>query len=380
MKFKKISLILFMLIIFTSFFNSKVYCTNANVEYKAKILEIIELKQEVHEYEGDKSVNEYQHVKVKILSKGEYNQKEYEATYSVSIAGGISNPLLKKNQEVYVMIENDGTDVNVVVTDVNRIPYLILICVIFFAVIILIGGKQGLKTIASLVLTLLAIVYILIPMIMNGHSAIFASILVCTIISVITLLLVCGRSNKTYVAIIGTLFGVIVAGILVSIISYLASITGLSNEEAQMLFYITSDLSIDIKGLFFASILIGTVGATMDITMSISSSMSEVASKVKGIQVSELIKSGFVVGKDSMGTMSNTLILAYVGESLNLILLLMLNNPNFTSVINSDFIASEILRGLCGTIGMISAIPITAILFGVIYAFKSNNVSKLNDK
>ena len=140
-----------------------------------------------------------------------------------------------------------------------------------------------------------------------------------------------------------------------------------------MLYYVSSNLSIDIKGLFFASILIGTVGATMDITMTIASTMKELTEKVKNISTKDLIKSGFNVGKDAMGTMSNTLILAYVGESLSLILLIMLNNTDLLAIVNSDFIASEILRGLCGTIGMISAIPITTIIYGVVYSLLEKN-------
>ncbi|MNI86161.1 YibE/F-like protein [compost metagenome] len=118
------------------------------------------------------------------------------------------------------------------------------------------------------------------------------------------------------------------------------------------------------------------MGATMDITMSIASAMTELAENTEKMTIKELVKSGLNVGKDAMGTMSNTLILAYVGESLNLILLVMLNNSNLSTIINSDFIASEILRSLCGTIGMIAAIPITTYIYGIMYALNAKEVEK----
>lgn len=333
------------------------------VEYKAKVI------QKLSVYKSELDGSKYQKVKVKILDAGEYKDKELEAEYVLQVFDSSEHKELEVGKTVYVMFDNSSSSTEnqkLIVKDLDRIPYLITVALIFLVTLLIIGGKQGLKTILSLGITLLAIFYILVPAITHGYSAILMSMIVCAIISIVSLILVGGINKKSIVSIIGTVSGVIMAGILAVVISNLGSITGLSNEDAQMLIYLSRDTYIDVYGMFFASIIIGVVGATMDITMSIASSMNELARTSKNISRSELIKSGLNVGKDSIGTMSNTLILAYVGESLILIILFMLNNSNWVSIVNSDFIASEILRSLCGIIGMISAIPITTFLYGIL--------------
>lgn len=330
------------------------------VEYKAKVTK----KMSVYTSEMDGI--KYQKLKVKILDDGQYKDQELEAEYILQILDSSESKELEVGSTVYVMYDTSSITPKLVVKDVDRMPYLVIVVLIFLVTLLIIGGKQGLKTILSLGITLLAIFYILVPAIINGYSAILMSIIVCALISIISLTLVGGFNKKSMVSIIGTISGVIIAGILAVVISNLGRITGLSNEDAQMLIYLSRDTYIDVYGMFFASIIIGVVGATMDITMSIASSMNELVKTSKNISRSELIKSGLNVGKDSIGTMSNTLILAYVGESLILIILFMLNNSNWVSIVNSDFIASEILRSLCGIIGMISAIPITTFLYGML--------------
>lgn len=341
--------------------------------YKAKIVEDLGIREEFIEDSSGGTKEKYQVVKVKVIDDSEFKDKEYKAEYVLRLYDSVEHDKLKVGKNVYVTF--DQMDPNrVIITDVDRIPYLIFVVIVFLFVILLIGRWQGAKTIISLGITFFAIFNILLPLMLKGHSAILLTILICTVITIITLILVGGFNKKTFVSIIGTMSGVIVAAILAVTISKLASITGLSNEESQMLIYATNGTKIDIKGLFFAGILIGTVGATMDICMSISSSMNELSQKVENIDTSELIKSGLTVGKDAMGTMSNTLILAYVGESINLVLFFMLTQKNFIGIINTDFIASEILRSICGTIGMISAIPITATIYGIMYSLVDKKI------
>jgi len=343
---------------------------NSNpIEYKAKITESISV------YKSEENGSKYQKVKVKIIQNSEYVDKEYEANYILQVLDSSEIKELKVGTTVYVILDESVSEGNkFIVKDVDRMPYLTIVLIIFIATIILIGKKQGVKTVISLAITFFAIFYMLVPLILNGHDAIIMSVLICIFISVVTLTLVGGFNRKSLVSIIGTVSGVLISAIIAIVISSLARITGLSNEDAQMLIYVSNGTSIDVYGLFFASIIIGTVGATMDIAMSISSTMNELTKTDSNISTKELVKSGLNVGKDAMGTMSNTLILAYVGESLILIILFILNNSNWVSIVNSDFIASEILRGLCGTIGMISTIPITTYLYGMFHSLSENKV------
>lgn len=175
------------------------------------------------------------------------------------------------------------------------------------------------------------------------------------------MLIISGLSRKTFSAIIGTVGGVVLAGALALIIGTLAKLTGLGNEEANMLMFIPHDVYFNFKGLLFAGIIIGTMGATMDVGMSIASAMNEIKENSPQIKKADLIKAGMNVGKDTMATMANTLILAYVGGSLHLLLLLIAYETPFSHIINWDMIASEIVRAIAGSIGIIFTIPITAL-------------------
>lgn len=361
-KFSKIIVIALIFILFQNVFAHG----SEEKQYKAKIIKDLGVREEFLEDSSGGSKEKYQVLKVKIIDNSELKGKTFDAEYVLRLYDSVEHEMLKEGKKVYV--SRDQMDPNrIIITDVDRLPYLLVVFIIFLLFIILIGRWQGVKTIISLGLTFAAIFYVVLPLIIKGYSAIFLAVIACSLIAIVTLILVGGINRKTVVSIVGTISGVIVSAILAITVSKLANITGLSNEDSQMLIYATSGMNIDIKGLFFAGILIGTVGATMDISMSIASAMHELTDKIKSIKASELIKSGLNVGKDAMGTMSNTLILAYVGESINLVLFFMLTQNNFFNVINTDFIASEILRSICGTIGMISAIPITAFIYGVIY-------------
>ena len=183
----------------------------------------------------------------------------------------------------------------------------------------------------------------------------------CILIIAVTLLIISGFNKKTLSAIIGTAGGVLIAGIIALIVGSAAKLTGFGDDESQMLMYIPQNITFDFRGLLFAGILIGTMGATMDVGMSIASAMHEIKENSPNIKTSALFKAGMNVGRDAMPTMSNTLILAYAGGSLHLMLLLMAYETPFTHIINWDMIASEVLRSIAGSIGIIFAIPITAL-------------------
>ncbi len=342
---------------------------DTNESYKGKIIKTEGVYQEEYKY---------QKVTVKILN-GPLKNNEYNINYTLKVLDTAELKPLDVGDKVFVVFaEENGTYVPSI-SDVYRIPYLVFITVLFLLLILIIGKFQGFKTIIALTVTIFVIFGVMIPQIMNGASSIITSIIVSVIITIISLVLVSGFTRKTLVAILGTISGVIVAGILSAIISKLGDITGLADCEAHMLVYVSQTMQMDIEGMLFAGILIGTVGATMDVAMSISSAMTEVLEKVPDIGIKELIKSGMNVGKDAMGTMSNTLIFAYVGESLILIILLMNTGATFTDIINSDQIATEVLRGICSTIGMISAIPITTVMFGTIQKYFPKKRSKAEE-
>lgn len=239
---------------------------------------------------------------------------------------------------------------------------LLYLLILFLAGLTIIGGKKGLKTILTLIFTILVILKVLLPMILQGYNPIAVSIAVSSLVIIVTLLIISGFNKKTLSAIIGTTGGVIIAGFLALLVGYMANLSGLGNEESIHLILFTRD--IDFRGLLFAGIIIGSMGAVMDVGMSISSSMHEIAIANPKITTEKLFASGMNIGRDIMGTMANTLILAYVGASLNMMLFLAAYEPPLVQILVKDNITAEIVRSLAGSIGLIFTIPLTAAVSG----------------
>ncbi len=334
------------------------------VNVRGKVTEVLEVSDEQIEYSGGSLDNSIQPVKVRITTgqfKGQIVETEY--ALSISFSGKQDNTLLKPGDEVLLTLEldSDGKITQSYIYNVARDKYLLLLVILFAGVLLSVGRMKGLKTLITLTLTILSIVYILLPLILKGFDPVFVSIWVCTAITCITLLLVSGINKKTLTAVIGTTGGVIAAGIIAQLIGFLAKLTGLGDEESQMLLYIPQDITFDFKGLMFAGIIIGALGAAMDVALSLSSAMFEIKEINPKIKRGALIRAGMNIGRDMMATMSNTLILAYVGGSLQLMLLLMAYDIPIGDIINQDALASEIVRSLAGSIGLILTIPVTAL-------------------
>lgn len=243
-----------------------------------------------------------------------------------------------------------------------RTNYIIFLVAVFVLLLLVIGHFQGFKAVVSLGLTLLLVFKILLPQILMGTDPVIISIVVTIIITVFSLIIIGGFHKKTYAAMIGTMSGVFIGGTLAIVVSSHAKVLGLSFEEAQFIKFASHDIQLSFSGLLFASILLGTLGAVMDVCMSIASSIEEIKIVSPYISTKELFKAGMHVGKDVMGTMINTLILAYAGSSLLLMLMYQGYRIPFIEIINDDLIVTEIIRALAGTIGLISAIPITAFI------------------
>lgn len=326
-----------------------------------KVISILKDDYETLETSGGGYTQKVQVLKVK-LTKGKEKGTFIEVYNYVD--GIMANSLdAKVGDELYCIIERneDGDIVKGYIDKVKRDKYLIYLVGIFIILTILVGGFKGVKTLITLGITMVGVYYML-KGIINGQNPVAMSIIVSVVVTIITMLVIAGFNRKAISAILGTLSGVIIAGVIALIIGYYANLSGLGSSEAQMLLYSTGSIKLDFKGILFASILLGTLGAVMDVCMSISSSITELKDNNPLMTIGQLFKSGMNIGKDVMGTMSNTLILAYAGTSMCLMLLFMVNDMSITNIVNMDFIATEIVRAMAGTIGLIISIPITAII------------------
>lgn len=270
---------------------------------------------------------------------------------------------VKKDDKVLLHIEefNDG-EVTVNVSDYIRDTYVYLLFAIFVLSIIIVGRFKGFKTVLTICFTMFMIFKVLLPLFLKGYNPIILTVLVAIIIAVVTILFVSGINRKSIAAIIGTMLGVVIAGVLAFIVGSKVKLTGLSTEEAAMLLYIPQEVKFNFKELLFSGILLGSLGAVMDVAMSIASSVEEIHKADPGRNMKDLFNSGMEVGKDIMGTMSNTLILAYTGSSIPLLLIFMAYDVPLLKMINLDVIATEVIRSLAGSVGLILTIPITALI------------------
>ena len=338
--------------------------------------EALELYSEVIEAgDAEEEQDEYisyiiQKVKVRILDK-RFKDEEYDVIYSLQDATNTRLPLytkLKVGDKVYVygIYENNVLDVQAV-SYYDITPWVVILFIIFAILIVLIGRKNGLKALASLILTVVLIFAYLIPAILDSRNPILCTVLLCTIVIVLTFIIIGGLKKKTLVAIIGTTAGVVAAAVLGSAFSHAMRLTGV-NEHARMISIMVNEekAMIDFKGVLLSAIMISAMGACMDIGMSISSALTELKEKKPDLTQKELIKSGMNIGKDVMGTMTNTLILAYVGSAMLCILLYNVNGFDLPNILHQEDISNEIIKSLAGSIGLVCTIPFTAVFGGLI--------------
>lgn len=324
-----------------------------------------------------------QDVKLKIL-QGKEKSEKFEATYIMTydIDNKIVGYELREGSTVFVNIENNNGEIKVSIQDVVRQNYLIGLIIFFFASILLIGRKKGLKSIIGLVITILAIFFVLLMAIFKGYNAVLVSIGTCFAIIILTFAIIGGWNKKTISAALGTLGGVVLAGVIATITGYLAQLSGAGKEEAIMLSVASKNVVFNFRELLFAEIIVSALGACMDVGMSIASSLSELKLKNPSMTGKELFKSGMNIGGDMIGTMTNTLILSFIGSSLVLVLLYMSSSIKFTDVMNIEAIATEAVCAISGSIGIVYTVPITAAIYAFInrdkeiYKVKSENIIK----
>ena len=271
--------------------------------------------------------------------------------------------IVEEGQRVSLMIEEypDG-GYNVYISDYYRINSIIYLLGAFVVLVVLIGGSKGVKSLISLGVTISAVLFVMLPLILKGINPILVSVITAVLVTIVTIVLVAGFNHKSLSAIAGTSIGVIVAGVISYIVGNQASLSGLSAEEATMLMYIPQGIQFNFRHLLFAGIIMGALGAAMDVGISIASAIDEIHKANPRLSARKLFRSGMNVGKDVMGTMVNTLILAYTGTSIPMLLLFMAYETDLSKVFNLDVIATEIVRSLSGSIGLILTIPITAMI------------------
>jgi len=278
---------------------------------------------------------------------------------------------LKKGDTVilHAEYENDGNTIDYFITDIYRINFVYVLIAIFGGLLIFVGKKKGFCSLFSIFATVLLILFVLVPMIRNGFSPIVSALIISVISTVITMYLVGGFNNKSTSAILGTVGSLIFATILSLLTIKFSHLTGFCCEETMFLYQ--ADSTLNFKGILTASVILATLGAVMDTSMSIASSINEFYVINPSLKYKELFLSGMNVGKDIIGTMANTLILVYLGGSLPLVLLS--QNIDLQKFFNLNHVVTEISSAIIGSIALVVCVPITAIIASKIVTLNKNN-------
>ena len=325
---------------------------------KAKVVKILRDNLE----ENGTRVGE-QKVRVRMLT-GVRKGEELDITSS---SGYLFGAACKPGMKVIVMqsVAGDSTVASVYTQDREGVIYIFAL--IYLLVLCLIGGKQGIKGCLGLVFTFFCVIFVYLPLVYLKYSPFWTAVFVCFITTLVTMYLIGGPTRKTCAATLGTLVGVILAGVSAWCFSKASGISGYNVSDIETLMTLWNTNRIQVGGLLFSGLLISCLGAVMDVAMSISSAIDEIYRQNLSLSRKELFKAGLRVGRDMMGTDSNTLILAFAGSSVSTLLLDYSYNLPYQQIINSNNIGIAIMQGLAGSFGIVLSVPFTVLICTILF-------------
>ena len=272
-----------------------------------------------------------------------------------------------------VTISYDGDEVkSAVMSDHYRLDKEAVLAVLFVLLLILFAGKNGVQAIFFFVITVLSIWKILVPCYLKGYSPVWVGIALTAFLTVVILYFVYGIEKRTLVASMGSLLGVLTTCVLGIVFTDLFKIHGAVMANSESLLYSGYE-NLDLTAIFMSSIFIGASGAMMDLAVDITAAVSEVVEKKPEIGWLEAAKSGMNVGRAAMGTMTTTLLLAYSGGCVALLMVFMAQGTPVNHILNYKYVAAEVLDTIAGSFGLVTVAPFTALVAGLILTKKSEN-------
>ena len=304
-----------------------------------------------------------QKVRVKMLT-GARKGDELDITSS---SGYLFGAACKIGMKVIVMqsVAGETTIASVYTQDREWVIYIFAL--LYLLALCIIGGKQGIKGCLGLIFTFFCVIFVYLPLVYLRFSPFWAAVFICFLTTLVTMYLIGGPTTKTCAATLGTLAGVVLAGLSAWCFSKASGISGYNVSDIETLMTLWNTNRIQVGGLLFSGLLISCLGATMDVAMSISSAIDEIYKQNSSLSRKELFKAGMRVGRDMMGTDSNTLILAFAGSSVSTLLLDYAYDLPYQQIINSNNIGIAIMQGLAGSFGIVLSVPLTVLICTVLF-------------
>lgn len=307
------------------------------------------------------------------LEKGQMKDKEITAVNFLS--GSLEkDKIFKVGDRALVTISYNGDEVaSAVMSDHYRLDKEIILLLAFAVFLVLFAGKNGFLAVFSFLITILTIWKILVPVYLRGYSPVWTGILISVFLTVMIIFFVYGFDIRTLTASAGALLGVFTTCILGMIFTDLFKIHGAVMPDSESLLY-SGFQHLDLTSIFMSSIFIGASGAMMDLAVDITSAVHEVVEKKPDIPWKEAVKSGMNVGRAAMGTMTTTLLLAYSGGYITLLMVFMAQGTPVDHILNYKYVAAEVLDTVVGSFGLVTVAPFTALIAGVMLTRKKNTV------
>ncbi len=283
-----------------------------------------------------------------------------------------TDTVYQAGDEAYALITYSGDEIIAVsLIDQYRLDMEVVLLILFAIFLIVVAGKTGIRAILSFAITILMIWKVLIPMYLDGHNPVLVGISITAFLTVIIISLVFGFNRMMASATIGSLAGILVTLVMGSIFTDLFMIDGVIMTYSESLLY-SGYSSLNLTQIFVASIFIGSSGAVMDLAVDITSAVNEVVEKKPDITAIEAIKSGMNVGRAAMGTMTTTLLLAYSGGYVSMLMVFMAQGTPVDNIFNYKYVAAEIVDTVVGSFGLVSVAPLTAICAGILLTKKKS--------
>ncbi len=329
-------------------------------EYEKGEVTMIISDNSVQNPDEDDSWRGEQAMHVKITS-GQYRGQTMLATNYIGPLYG--DPLEVGDDVVLIISTYANGDHTAEVYEYDRSTPIWIVVGLFLLIAVAVGGKTGAKSLVSLVITLLSVFMILIPALLKGAATLPMTLLVCTYITVVTMTILGGIQKKSLCAMAGTVMGIVFAMAFGLLAQSMTRVSGLRTEEAEpLLQLLNTGTPIRIRGLLVAGVIICSLGASMDTTMGISSSMTEIHTANPNLSFMELFRSGMNVGRDMVGTMTTTLVLAVLGGSFVQILYFYTLGLSYNYLTSTPYFSVEIISAVASSVGVILSIPLTALV------------------
>ena len=306
---------------------------------------------------------------VRVL-KGKFRDRTIDSAVNMLTGSYENDKIFSVGDKALIIISYNGSEIlSAAMIDHYRLDYEIILAVIFAVILVATAGKTGFRSLLSFILTVLAVWKVIVPLYLKGADPIISGAIFTALLSVMIIAMVYGFDKRCFAAVSGVMSGVVVALLFGAVFTSLFKIHGAVMSMSESLLYCGYG-NLSLTSIFTAAIFIGSSGAMMDLAVDITSAMHEITLKKPDIGKKELIVSGMNIGKAAMGTISTTLLLAYTGSCIAMLMVFTAQGTPLINILNYKYVAAEIVHTVAGSIGLTAVAPLTAVLGGMLLTHK----------